>query len=61
MYWENIITPTPGKALRPQSLVGVGGRHSDVHHRDVGLVLAHRGQQRVAVGHRRAHRMAAVL
>ena len=35
----------------PQSLVGVGGRHPDVDHGDVGTVLGHGGEQGVAVGH----------
>src|SRR4051795_4452798 len=34
---------------RPDSLVGLGGRHADVHKRHVGLVLVDRGDQLVGV------------
>ncbi len=44
-----------------QALVGVGRRHADVHHGDVGTVLGHGGEQGVAVGHGGAHLVAAVL
>jgi hypothetical protein len=44
-----------------QALVGVRGRHADVHDRDVRPVRRHRGQQPVAVRHRRADRMPPVL
>ena len=46
---------------RPQALVGVRGRHPDVDHGHVRLVLGHRGQQRVTVGDGRAHLVPVVL
>jgi hypothetical protein len=44
-----------------QPLVGVGRRHADVHHGDVGTVRGRGGQERLAVGHGGAHLVAAVL
>jgi len=52
-----VATDVDGRA---QPFVSVGGRHSDIHHRDVGTVLGHRGEQRLAVGHGGAYPMATV-
>jgi hypothetical protein len=45
----------------PQPLVGVGWRHADVDHGDVGTVLGHGGEQGVAVGNGGGHLVAPVL
>jgi len=64
MYCENSSTRsrvvTADRDRGAQALIGVTGRHPDVHHGDVRMVLAHGGEQVLGVTHGRDHLVAAV-
>lgn len=40
---------------RSQALIGLGRRHPDVHHRHIGAIGGHGGEQGIGVGHGRAY------
>ena len=65
MYWGEPAPRSREVAAEleggPQPLVGMGRRHADVDHGDVGTVPGRGGQERLAVADGGAHLVATVL